>query len=73
MDELNYSGASEVDAGGAVRMGSNSTAESESSQGRAGNADSGKQRMRMVAGPNQGDSRAMNRADRRKMEKGKRN
>lgn len=74
MDELNYSGASESDAGGAVRMGANSASDSESSHGRGGaNADSGKQRMRMVAGPNQGDSRAMNRADRRKMEKGKRN
>ena len=74
MDELNYSGANESDAGGAVQMGASSASDSDSSQGRGGgNADSGKQRMRMVAGPNQGDSRAMNRADRRKMEKGKRN
>ncbi len=72
MDELNYSGANESDAGGAVNIGSNTTSPAGASPAANANPENGRQRMKMVAGPGQGEGRSMNRSERRKMEKGKR-
>lgn len=65
LDELNYSGANELDAGGGIQAGP-PTPQAEASG-------SGKQKMKMVAGPPApSNDRNLNRADRRRMEKGKR-
>lgn len=59
LDELNYSGANELDAGGAIQSVEPAAPE--------------KQKMRMTAGPaSPSNDRNLNRAERRRMEKGKR-
>jgi preprotein translocase subunit SecA len=67
LSELNYQGADESSAGGAITSASGPSNPNE-------NSGSGRQRMRMTAGPpdDGSDNAKMNRADRRRMEKSKR-
>ncbi|MEZ0392253.1 MAG: preprotein translocase subunit SecA [Pseudobdellovibrionaceae bacterium] len=70
LDELEFHGANEADAGGRVNMASASPARQQAADEEA---PSQRQRMRMGPGPQQGPpDRPMNRAERRRTEKGKR-
>ncbi len=69
LDQLNYHGANEAAAGGAVTAPTTALA----SRSAAGNEEEAPQRMRMRAGPPSNEpSKPMNREDRRRMDKSKR-